>query len=178
MHPPRAFSPYHISRHIVRALAYRLALTDKALERHLGRFFPLEARKLGIHILLCDPQVKLDERANRIHLRVRLQVRLPGQIKTEGQLELSGILVYDTDEGAFYLNQPEICEFSLGSIPTAYLAPVRVLVRSLLSRFVASVPLFRFRSTSLKHRLVRSVVRNVEVHRGKLRVRFAIPKRV
>ncbi|OZG73122.1 hypothetical protein BTA51_11535 [Hahella sp. CCB-MM4] len=178
MHPPHAFSPYHISRQIVRALAYRLALTDKALERHLGRFFPLETRKLGIYIQLADPRVKLDERANRIHLRVQLLVRLPGQIKTEGHLELSGVLVYDTEEGAFYLNRPEICEFALGSIPPGYLTPVRVLVRSLLSRFVVNVPLFKFRNTSLKHRLVRSVVRNVEVHRGKLRVRFAIPKRV
>ncbi|WP_020405967.1 DUF1439 domain-containing protein [Hahella ganghwensis] len=178
MHTPNVISPYHISRHIVRALAYRLALTDKALERHLARFFPLEARKLGIYLQLSHPTVKLDERANRIHLRVNLLVRLPGQITTEGQLELSGNLVYDPEEGAFYLNRPEICEFSLGSIPRGYLTPVRVLVRSLLSRFVTSVPLFRFRSTSLKHRLVRSVVRNVEVHRGKLRVRFALPKRL
>ncbi len=177
MQSPGTFSPHLITRHIVRALTYKLALSDRALEMHLGKFFPLETRKLGIYIQLSDPKVHLEESANRIHLKTRLEVRLPGQIKADGHLELAGTLIYVAEEGAFYLDNPEICDFSLLSIPRRYLTPVRALVRSVLTRFVTSMPLFKFRSNSLRHRLVRSVVRNVEVNRGKLRVRFAMPKR-
>jgi hypothetical protein len=173
MPSPLPFSLPAISQRIVRALAYRLALTAEALEQQIAEFFPLEARKWGIGLYLYDPRVKLDEIGNRIHLHTQLEVILPGQLKARGYLEMAGTLVYVPAEGAFYIDRPEICDFSLLSIPSRYLTPVRVMVRSVLSRFVVNLPVYKFRDNSLRHRLARAVVRTVEIDKGKLRVRFA-----
>ncbi len=163
-----------LSRHIVRSLAYRVALNESSLEERLASYFPLEAKKLGVGIVLHNPKIRLNELENRIHLQLDLAISLPGNASSSGYIEMAGSLLYVAQEGAFYIDDPEICEFSVLSIPSRYLTPLRVLVRAVLTRYVANRPVFKFKEGNIKHRLAKAVFKTVEVHKGKLRVRFAL----
>ena len=163
-----------ISRSVVRTLAYRIALNESGLESQIQHFFPMKMKKLGTTIILSDPKIRLCEVHNRIHLLAQLTVELPGNFSTSGQIELAGTLLYVAQEGAFYLDNPVICQFSILSIPSRYLSPIKLLVQNILSRYVQEKPLYKFRSNSFKHKLAKLVFRTVEVRKGKLRVRFAL----
>ncbi|MDG9666588.1 DUF1439 domain-containing protein [Hahella sp. CR1] len=163
---------YKISRSIVRALAYRLALTELDLQRYLTAHFPIETRKYLLGVRLHDPWVRLDDARNRIAVGARVELQLPGGFISTGVVEMEGVLSYSPQEGAFYLFDPQITDLQLHPIPGRYLKPARAAVRIALSRYVAGAPVFQFRMDSLRHRLARALVKNVEVRRGKLRVRF------
>ncbi len=163
-----------IGRQIVRGLVYRLALSDAALSERLAQHFPIQMRKYLLTLTLMDPKVRLHDHSNRVALWVDLSLSLPGGITATGHIETEGEVVYVHEQGAFYLANPDITFFEIHPLPGNYLKPARYMIRALLTRFFSENPIFRFRESSWRHRLARTVVRNVEVRRGKLRVNFHI----
>lgn len=161
-----------IGRNIVRSLVYRLALSDEALTRRLQEHFPIEMQKYLMTLTLMDPQVQLHDHRNRIAIWVDIRLVLPGGLTARGHIETEGEVIYVHHQGAFYLSQPDITVFELRPLPSNYLKPARYMIRVMLTRFFSEHAIFRFRESSIRHRMARSIVRNVEIRRGKLRVNF------
>ena len=163
----------HIGRHLVRSLSYRVTLSQEKIEQRVNGLFPLETGRHGISLKLENPEIRLNEAENRIHLLTDVNIILPGQLHASGHLEAAGSLVYDPAEGAFFFDNPEICQFSVLSIPSRYMFPLKKLMTTFLARYVAGIPVYKFQGNSLKHRLAKAVLKDVEVHRGRLEIRFS-----
>lgn len=167
----------HLSRQVVRGLVYRWALSDRDLERRLGLHFPIVTQRYLITLTLDRPRIELHEARNRIALAVDLHLHLPGGLTAFGQLHTESGLHYVPSQGAFYLIATDITDLSIRPLPRSYLKPIRLMIRAVLTRHFVEHPVFRFRNDSLRHRLVRQLVRDVEVRRGKLRVNFRLRPR-
>jgi hypothetical protein len=163
-----------VSRQVVRALVYRLALSEADLQEKLSQHFPIRKQKYLLTLTLFNPEVVLHELQNRIEIKVGLTINLPGGIKARGYIQTHGQLIYVQQEGAFYLASPDITALEIHPLPTTYLKPVRYMLRALLTRLYSENPVFRFRDNSIRHRMVRQVFKNVEIRRGKLRVNLHI----
>lgn len=166
-----------VSRQVVRALVYRLALSEKDLQEKLGQHFPIRKQKYLITLTLFNPEVVLHELRNRIGIRVGLTLNLPGGLMAQGYIETDGEIIYVASEGAFYLTSPDITALKIHPLPSNYLKPVRYMIRVALTRLFAETPIFRFRDNSIRHRMARQVFKNIEIRKGKLRVNFHLGQR-
>ena len=163
-----------LSYPLIRALAYRITINESTLESWIQTFFPLETGRPGLSLRLENPKIRLYEPENRIHLFTDLVIQLPGKIVAPGHMEMAGTLIYASAEGAFFIDNPEICQFSVLSIPPRYLKPVQLLLSGILTAYIADTPIYKFQESSIKHRLAKTVFKTVEIHNGSLKVKFAL----
>lgn len=159
-----------LSKQLRRAFAYRITLDAAGIERRIAGFFPLQTRTHGISLSLEKPKVRLSEANNRIHLLTDLVIGLPGQIRASGHVEIAGSLVYQADAGAFFFDNPEICQFSVMSIPSRYMIPLQRIMSNFLARRVTNIPVYTFKRQNLQHRVAKTILKTVEIKNNKLEI--------
>jgi len=163
-----------LSQQLQRTFAYRVTLDAAGIERRIVDFFPWQTGTHSISLSLEKPKVRLNEAENRIHLLTDLVIGLPGQIHASGHVEVAGSLVYQADAGAFLFDKPEICQFSVMSIPSRYMLPLRRIMSKFLARHLTNLPVYSFNQQNLQHRLAKTVLKKVEIKNNKLEIRFSL----
>jgi hypothetical protein len=141
------------------------------LQAKLAQRFPVE--KCAPLNLACfmvrEPSLTLKNGSDRIDVATRFALRVGGR-EYPGSASFTTKIRYDAQAGAFFLDDVTIVDFStegrLGELEAIVKTRGDVIIGTLLR----TTPVFTLKNDSREQRIAHSIVRDVKVVDGKLRV--------
>jgi hypothetical protein len=154
---------------------FTLSLTAEEIQQKLDAKLPASKRKMHITATVEKVQVVLKEGADRIGARttVRFDIPLAGEVR--GNAAVNGRVRYVPDEGAFYLDSPELSELDVAHIPESLRGPVQDVMGAAMQAYFAVAPVYRLKQSDFKQSLARLTLREVTVQSGKLLLTIGVP---
>lgn len=146
---------------------YVVTIPEQTIREKLNERLPISKKYLSIfEVTLDNPRVELDSEKNRIAtgLDVTLNIRVNGNDKPlGGSVDVSGTIIYVSEDGAFYLNEPIIEKLSIEGLPEKYTSKASTVVEKALSNFYSSRPIYTLKSSDIKHVTAKMILRNLVV---------------
>ena len=156
------------------AQAYTLEISAEELQAKVTAMMPIEKKKFFVTVTLSNPAVDLAVGDNKIGIFSDIKLRTPGGVSGSGSLKVTGALKYVADEGAFYLQSPQIISLESTDISANMLPKVRELAQLAVQEFLARKPVYRLQDDNIKHNLAKAVLQSLKVENNKLVVELGI----
>lgn len=150
-------------------------LSQEEIQAQLAPRFP--AQKCLLQALcfeLRDPQVRLDEGADRIGFSAQFVATL-GKRRMPGVVTFTGKPRYVQDAGSFYLDDVQVSEFQMTGNAPDFDEVVRVRGPKVMEALLRNVPLYTLSGNSTHGQLAKLALRSVQVVGGRLRITFLNP---
>lgn len=151
-----------------------IELTQAELQTQLNAKFPAEKCLLGACLELRDPQLRLDEGADRVSFNAQFVATL-GKRKMPGTATFSGKPRYEQRNHSFYLDDVQVTEFQMTGNAPDFDEVVKVRGPKAAEAILRTVPLYTLSSDTRHGQLAKLALRSVQVLGGKLRITFLNP---
>lgn len=92
-------------------------------------------------------------------------------MKSNGNVGLSGTVVYEKTEGAFYIKEAQIQTLIIKGLTEQASVLIKPYVQAVISSVLQSNPVFVLDDKDAQQRLAKSSLQSVEVKDGKLRIK-------
>jgi hypothetical protein len=149
------------------ALSFNMELDQATLQDGLSRAFPVQRNEAFITVQLSQPQVILKEGSDRIGLRTRATVYLPGGSKLSGTTAVDGKLRYAAKNNALYLDQARVRELRIDGLPEMAQQQVLGIANTLVRTLLDTQPLYVVPNDQSSS-LLNKQISKLEVKNGKL----------
>lgn len=161
---------------------YVLAISEDQIVEKLNQKFPFEKNYfffLNLHF--SNPRLSLEEGSDRIrfgcdvHSNIKVDVnheRIPGPLG--GTALLSGQLRYEASEGAFFLDRPLVEKLDIAGLPSRYAERVNSAASKMAAEYLTRAPIYRLKSSDVKHAAARLVLKKVVVSNKKLLITLGV----
>lgn len=141
-----------------------LRFSEADLEQRLGEHLPYKKKALAILEFEFDqPEVELSATSERISVSMQITLDIAGRTKRDGQIIVSGSPSYRVGEGAFYLTNPRIDEFSFEGLSSKYSGMASKAVTGIVRTLYADKPLYELNTGYSKQRITKLVLRELSV---------------
>ncbi len=140
-----------------------VVLGPEQLERELAKGFPVKREASVLFMELAEPKVQLEGGSDKVGLKLRASVGV-AVLRLEGVLSVRGKLRYQSDDGVFFLDAPEVVAFEVPGLPTANQPQVFGLVTDVAQTFLPTVPIHRVE----RNNSARMLLKAVKVEDGRL----------
>ena len=148
-----------------------IELTRADLQARLERDFPIEERLLIAALRLEDPEIKLDEGADRIGIELTAAVSF-GRRAYPGRVGVDGALHYEPDRGEFFLLEPELQRFDVPDLEPSAAKLLRDVTAGALVALLPTIPLYRLDTTP--ERATKLFIKSVDVRAGRVRIEMGL----
>jgi hypothetical protein len=156
------------------ALTYTVNISQQELQSKVEALMPIEKTKLFVTVVLSNPIIDLAESSNEIGLFSRILISAPGGLGGQGAIKLTGSLLYDADQGAFFLNNPQIQSIESKDVAAKHLDKVQQIAQLALEQYLSAKPIYRFKDNNMKHKLAKAVLQSVTVENQQLVVELTV----
>jgi len=155
---------------------FEIVITEAELQGKIAEKFPITKKYLIIfEITYSDPIVHLDEGGDRIHVGLRAMTEFSLNNKVfSGNGIVAGSLRYDQESGSFFLDRLSIESMDIAGFPEKYEKEVTVLSTSSLRSYYDNHPIYTLKSTDMKQRAARLILKSVVVRNKTLVVTMGI----
>ena len=156
-------------------IGWSYAVSERELQRSLSRSFPLSGSSPLGRWALSEPRVHIEENA---HLGLVLAFGV-GRRAVEaplGNIHLQGLVTYDLEEGAFYIEEVRVLGFGTGNWE-GVLLPLRLAAEQGLRIWFRSNPVFRLDQARRSHMWLRRWLQHVHTRKGQLLLRLGFASR-
>ena len=156
------------------ALTYTVNISQQELQSKVEALMPIEKTKLFVTVVLSNPIIDLAESSNEIGLFSRILISAPGGLGGQGTIKLAGSLLYNADQGAFFLNNPQIQSIESKDVAAKHLDKVQQIAQLALEQYLSAKPIYRFKDDNMKHKLAKAVLQSVTVENQQLVVELTV----
>lgn len=156
----------------VYAFTFVKEIGEQELQSRVEQMMPFEQETLFATISVLEPVVDLHDVDNKVGLQARIQAIVPNGMKGSGTVGLSGTVVYEKAEGAFYINEAYIHTLRINGLTEATSALIKPYVQALISNALQANPVFVLDDEDAQQKLAKSSLQSVEVKDGKLRIKI------
>lgn len=157
---------------------YVVTIPQETIVEKLNEKLPLtKTYLLFFDLTIENPRVDLGIGENRIGvgMDLLLNIRVKGGDKPlGGSVDVSGTIKYSPEEGAFYLAEPEIESLSIQGLPEKHKSKVSTIVKTGLTKFYSSRPIYKLKSSDVKQATAKLVLKNLEVQDESLRITLGL----
>jgi len=150
------------------AFTYTLEIPEQELQEKIDMMMPLERKSFFATVVLSDPKVDLIKKNNEIGFFSHVEVLIPGGLKGSGRGKIKGSLVYDSDQGAFYLNNPSIEDLVIDRVPQKFYKKISAAIQVVLAKSLLKYPVYKLKDDDVKHQLAKSTLKSISVGNKKL----------
>ncbi|MCA3015146.1 MAG: DUF1439 domain-containing protein [Myxococcaceae bacterium] len=140
-----------------------VALGAEQLERELSKGFPVKREASVLFLELADPKVRLEAGSDKVGLTLRASLGI-AVLRLEGLLTVRGRVRYQSEQGVFFLDAPEVVSLEVPGLPAAKQEQVFGLVTDVTQLFLPTVPIYRVPQRSSARLLLKAV----RVEQGRL----------
>ena len=157
------------------ALSYTIEVPQQIIEDQIALHMPLEKNLPMAVMKLSDPKLNLLEATNEVSLFLNVDVVMLKGFKGSGRGKLIGSIDYRAEEGAFYLVKPRIVNLSIDHVPAFVMPKISQAARILLTKSLASYPVYRLNENDPKHKMAKASLKKVTVSHDTLLLTFGLP---
>ncbi len=153
------------------AFTFVKEISEHELQRRVEQMMPLEQKTLFATISVFEPVVDLHDVDNKVGLHARVQTIAPNGMKSNGNVGLSGTVVYEKTEGAFYIKEAQIQTLIIKGLTEQASGLIKPYLQAVISSVLQSNPVFVLDDKDAQQRLAKSSLQSVEVKDEKLRIK-------
>lgn len=157
---------------------YVITITDSQIQEKLAEKFPLTKTYLFIiDVTLTNPRVELKNGSDRVNAGLDLQLNIKVNDSSEplgGSVDVSSGIIYQPEQGAFYLADPVIDELTVQGIPVQYIEKVTTALTKALTKYYDSHPIYKLKASDAKQMAARLVLQDVVVADKALKVTLGL----
>lgn len=155
---------------------FEIVITEAELKDKIAEKFPITRKYLIIFdITYSDPVLHLEEGGDRIQVGITATTGFTLNNKVfSGDGVVSGSLRYDQASGSFFLDRLILESLAIAGFPEKYHKEVKDLSTSSLRSYYDKHPLYTLKSTDLKQRAARLILKSVVVRHKTLVVTMGI----
>lgn len=162
-----------LSSQVAVALSYTLEISEEELQEKVAAVMPLERKKFFVKVIFSHPKVELAENANQIGIYSQMDITAPG-VKSTGQTKITGTLDYRPATNEFFFKNPAIVDMKIGKMPKLYTATIKEIAQMMVSKILATTPVYKLKGGDLKHDLAKAMLKSVVVENKQLLVELEL----
>lgn len=151
-------------------LGWSYAISERELQRYLGRSFPISGSSPFGSWALSGPRVSIEDE-ECVSLELAFGMGSDPVEKPLGRLCLQGHVWYKAADGAFYVDDVKVLSFGINGWDGPLL-PLRLAVEQAVRLWFRVNPVFCFDDGRCSHSLLRRWLRRVESRNGSLLLRL------
>jgi len=152
------------------AFSYTVEISEAELQAKVSAMMPMEKTAFFVTVILSKPKVDLTKGNNEIGLFAHVEVQALGNIKSSGEVEITGSLSYQADKTAFFLHDPKIVRLEIKNASEKVTLSVKKVVEIATRKILATRPIYTLSDDNLKHKLAKSVLKSIKVENEKLHI--------
>lgn len=157
-----------------KAQAITLKFTQAELQKKVMEMMPVTKKKFLVTVVISNPLVTLPPKGNHIQVKCDIEANAPGNLKTNGTIQITGSLSYNREKGSFHLKNPSIDHMHIEKLSPKMLTTVKNLSQTALIKVMHRRPVFTLKDDKMKHKLAKAVLKSVEVKDGILYVNMGM----
>lgn len=142
-------------------------ISQAQIQRALERSLPVTRTYLAIFELTLDnPRVQLEAGSGRVRagLDIALAIKsTEGRETFRGSADASGVPSFVAGEAGFYLQAIEVEDLQIEGLEDRQLERLRGVVQLALSEYYRRFPIYRLKDESMRQRLARMALKDVEI---------------
>ncbi len=169
--------------------SHTVKIKRAAIQAVVNQMVPVDLQEqtdLSFPASLSKAEVVLDEANNQLGLRVSFSARPPAPPvpkppgappfrppgapappteadAIEGILSVTGELIYDGDNGAFYIKDPNVQEVEVGTLPRDASTPLSAAAEKLIGKYLSENPIYTLDDDNLIAKAAKALLKSVEV---------------
>jgi Protein of unknown function (DUF1439) len=161
---------------VLRGRTWTFSFDRVRIEAELAKRFPLRKTYLALlEVDYTNPRVTLTDGSEDIAVGVDVRVGVTGSSRElKGSADLLTKIAYDADSTSFLLREVRIVRFAVPGIGDDMAARVRDIANDLATDRIGGIPVYRLKSTDVKHAMARLVLRSVVVRDAVLHVTIGV----
>lgn len=148
--------------------AYTMSLSEQDIQEQIDAIMPLEKKQLFLTVVMSDAKVSLSESANRLEIASDIALSSGAGVGGSGHATIAGAIRYDAENGAFYIDDPEIVSLESESIPRNFLSETKKYVQLIAEQVLPRYPVYQLDNENLQEQLAKAVLKSVRVEDHKL----------
>ncbi len=155
--------------------AYILEFNKAELQEYVKGYFPFSQLTPFSKVTYSKPIVVLDENTNRIGLEVTVKAEIPGMMPITGRGQIDGDLEYRKETHQFYLHDPKITNVRFANTDYQLTGTIQQMISSISQQGMPLIFVYELRDEDLRQKMAKSVLKSVDVKRGKVYVDVDLP---
>ena len=124
-----------------------------------------------IQLGLSQPQLR-PEGPGRLELQLAMSAKLPLLPAFNGQLQAASGLIYDSLNGKFYLDNPQLKQLEINGFSSQQLPPLQEGMNQLLPVVFREIPVYELDPAQIPERALKTFLHQVEVKDNQLEIHF------
>lgn len=148
---------------------YTLEFTQPEIQARIDGMLPIKKETFIVEVTLDQAKVSLLQNTDQIALDTKLFVNSMAGINAQGSLALQGHVIYNSEQGAFYLHQAEITELNIDKVPAEFIPQLKQLAQSGLTQALSKKPIYVLKKDDMRQQLVKASLKSIEIKDQKLR---------
>jgi hypothetical protein len=156
------------------SLSYTMEVSEKELQKKVQAFMPLTQKNNLVSVTLKNPVIDIMKDTNKIGLSSAIDATALGGIKGNGIIDVAGNIVYNKDQGAFFLQNIEVLDFKSDKINDSYKDIVKVLAQQLLNTALKAHPIYQFDTSKTEGKIAKSSFKSVKIRDEKLLLKMGM----
>ena len=155
------------------ALSYTMEISEKDLEKKVQAFMPLTQKNNFVTVTLAEPNIDLVKGSNKVALSTTIDATALGNINGTGIIDVAGNIIYNKEQGAFYLQNIEVLDFKSDKINAAYKDIVKSLAQELLNTALKAHPIYQFDTSKTEDKIAKETLKSVKICDEKLLLKLS-----
>lgn len=147
---------------------YKLEFNQTDIQTRINTMLPIKKETFVAVVTLDQAKVRLLENTDQIALDAELFVTSIAGINAQGQVSLQGSITYNSQQGAFYLNQAKITVLDIDKVPKEFIPQLKELAQSGLNQTLSKKPIYILKEDDMRHKLVKASLKSIEIKNKKL----------
>ena len=154
------------------AFTFVKEVTERELQNRVEEMMPFQRKTLFGVISIAHPNVRLYEDENKVGVSAQIETLAPNGLRSSGTIGVSGTVVYEKTEGAFYIRDAIINTLVIDGLTEQGTALIKPYAQGLISGALRASPVFVLNDENAQQRLAKSSLQSVEVRDGTLRIKI------
>lgn len=156
------------------ALSYTKKISAKTLQKQVTAIMPITQKTDFLTVTLTNPIVELRKGSDKVAISTDISANGIGGIKGSGTMDMAGNVVYNSKEGAIYLQNIEILKLSSSSIGDSFKGMTKTIAQQLMNTALKNTPIYRFSDTDMKAKIAKATLKSIRVKDEKLELKMKV----
>ncbi len=150
------------------AWSFTHEIAEADLQQKVTAAMPVEIRKPAYALTISDPVIDLAGSDETVGIVAQVMLEVPGWRQASGTVNLSGKLVYEPQNHAFYLRNVLVRKLDVEDAQESLLPALRVVAQFAVAHALAAKPVYVIKDENLKAGFARAFLKSVSVRDRKL----------
>lgn len=155
-------------------MSYTKEISEKDLQKQIQAFMPLTQKNNLVSVTLKNPVIDLRPDTNKLAISSAIDAAALGGIQGNGVIDVAGNIIYNKDQGAFFLQNIEVLDFKSEKINANYKEIVKLLAQQLLNTALKAHPIYQFDTNTTEGKIAKSTLKSIKIKDEKLLLKLGV----